>query len=427
MRTITELQETILCHNCGEIVIVFFEKYGYKLVEMLPECVKKEHDGIEGLCCACCDEEIQVMDNYYIFTVGDEIIDEIADRVGEDMGGCEHCEGEKRWNLVNAYNNDPYDKSSRMDSPEGMSISAYLYDQDVPEELFQILCTHIQCKCSYGRESGHSDDFYGGIFDLNDEIYTKRDIEDYWGFKYEAFSEFSQQYEETIEVEALHQFKTHLSHYPMLALEHKTGRAIYRTLKKHFDAKGYTVLTNGLAKLYRGRTRRMDTSVPLEKHQMWAPPVGLPQHGRYNCVGIPVLYVTDCLESIPYEIHPTHEDIIDIGEFRITKDELFIFDLGSFEPTFQGFFNEMNEETKLVKEAYLLPNFIGTCCSYIGYHGIKYEGVHGEKLSYTNYALFNIESEEDIKINNIISYKPQFTIEMKEISKLPYSTLDSEF
>ncbi|WP_229263656.1 hypothetical protein [Cohnella cholangitidis] len=394
---------------------------------MIPDCDEKEHDGIETLCCACCDEEIQLGDDYYIFTVDDEIIDDIADRIGEDIGGCEHCEGGERWNLVNAYNNDPYDQSSRMDPPEGISISDYLYHHDVPEELFPLLCTHIQCRCSYGREAGHSDDLYGGIFELDDEIYTKRDIADYWGFQYEAFCVFSEQYGETIEVEALHEFRMHLSLYPMLALEHETGRAIYRTLKKHFDAKRFSILTPGVGILYRGRTRKRDAATPLEKEQLWAPPAGLPQHGRYNCVGVPVLYVSDRLEGIPYEIHPTHEDTIDIGEFQIIKDELFLFELGSFEPTFQGFFSETNEETKAIKQVYLLPNFIGTCCSYIGYHGVKYEGVHGEKLSYTNYALFNIKPEVDIKINDVISYTPQFTIKMEKIPQFSFERLVSEF
>lgn len=303
----------------------FFENHGYKLVEMLPECFEKEHDAVETICCSCCNEEIKEGEDYYLFTVEDEIIDDIADRGGQYIGGCEHCEGEERWNLVNAYNNDPHDKSSRMDAPGGISVSEYLYDREVPEELFPLLCSHIQCRCSYGRESGHSDDPYGGIFELDDEIYTKRDIADYWGFQYEAFCEFTQQYEETIEVEALHEFRKHLSFYPMLALEHETGRAIYRTLKKHFEAKGYTVLTNGVGKLYRGRTRKRDNEVKLTKEQMWAPPAGLPQHGRYNCVGVPVLYVTDHLEGIPYEIHPNHEDIIDVGEFQIINDELFNF------------------------------------------------------------------------------------------------------
>jgi hypothetical protein len=96
------------------------------------------------------------------------------------------------------------------------------------------------------------------------------------------------------------------------------------------------------------------------------------------------------LEAIPYEINPSHEDVIDVAQFEL-KRELKIFDIGSFDPEFRGFFCEKNGETKLLKQAYLLPNYIGACCSLIGYDGVKYEGNH-TKIRYTNYALFNINS-----------------------------------
>lgn len=295
-----------------------------------------------------------------------------------------------------------------MEPSSGISVGEYLYHQGVPEELNELMCEHIQCPCGHGRYTADPNNPNSGQFDLSDDIYTKRDVAEFWGYEY--FCQFSKQYGETLEVDDLKEFKVYLSKHPMLAFRHEVGQAIYRTLEKHFAAKAYERLTPEVGTLYRGRTRKRDSKNAYSKDEMWSPPSGLPQHGRYNSVGVPVLYVSDHLESIPYEIHPTHEDVIDIGEFQLQKKEWILFDLGSFDPTFQGFFSEVNEETKTVKQAYLLPNYIGTCCSDIGYHGVKYEGVHGDRLRYTNYALFNFKPDVDITVNQVISYAPQFTI-----------------
>nr|WP_275900761.1 RES family NAD+ phosphorylase [Paenibacillus periandrae] len=393
----------------------FSGKYGHDLLGKIDGCHVITKEGKEKLSCTCCNEDIIEEDSYFILTIEDDILNDIADQVGADIGGCTYCEGEERGHFVHAFNNDPHDPSSRMEQPEGITLSEYFFDKDVPEELYQLLCTHIQCPCGHGRDAYNNDNSNRGIFEIDDDIYTKRDVADYWGFQYEEFCAFSQSYGVTIEKDDLNNFRTYLSRYPMLALKHPVGKAIYQTLEKHFEARDFSLLTPKVGTLYRGRTRKRDTPTVLTKEQMWAPPQGHPQHGRYNSIGVPVLYVADRLDAIPYEIHPTHEDVLDIGEFQILRKELHLFDLGSFDPTFQGFFNEMNEETKILKQAYLLPNFIGTCCSFIGYHGVRYEGVHDKELTYTNYALFNIEPGVDIQVRDVICYAPQFTITLEEI------------
>ncbi|CCC86287.1 hypothetical protein PPM_p0137 (plasmid) [Paenibacillus polymyxa M1] len=422
MKGIIDLNETELCLECGDLVIKFAKTHGQNIMESQENCQRKTNDQVESLSCNCCENEIEAKDTYYELTVDDNVLDSIADRIGKDIGGCTWCEGEERGYLVHLFNNDPYDKDSRMDPPEGISVNDYLSAKDVPEELYQLMCKHLQCPCGHGREVDRN--MNHGWFNLHDDIYTKQDVEEYWGHDYEQFCVFSEKYGETIEVEALKEFKVYLSNYPLLALKHDVGQAIYRTLEKHFQEKDYTVITPEFGCLYRGRTRKRDTTKPFSKENMWAPPAGLPQHGRYNCIGVPVLYVCNRLDAIPYEIHPTHEDTLDIGDFQILKDELKLFDIGSFDPNFQGFFNEENEETKALKEAYLLPNFIGACCSLIGFNGVQYEGVHSnvygnrsEYNTYINFALFNITPDKDIEINNILSYTPQITISLKEIPK----------
>lgn len=412
---ITELNDTTLCYNCGELVIDFAKKHGHDLISDQEDCNEIKHTDIDSLACDCCKCEIKQKDNYFMLTMEEDVLINIADQIGKDIAGCTNCEGDERSHLVHLYNSDPFDTSSRMDQPEGISVGEYLYDQGVPDELHDLMCNYIQCPCGHGRDSWDHDNMNGGTFEMYEDIYTKSDVATFWGYDYEEFCAFSEQYGETIEIEALREFKVYLSKYPMMAFRHEVGQAIYRTLEKHFEAKGYSILTQRVGILYRGRTRKRDTGVVLTKEQMWSPPPGLPQHGRYNCVGVPVLYVCDSLEAIPHEIHPTHEDVIDVGEFHLVSEELYLFDLGSFDPTFQGFFNEIDVETKVIKQAYLIPNYIGTCCSVIGYHGVKYEGVYNDIPAYTNYALFDVVPEREMTVRDVISYKPHFKFTLEEI------------
>jgi len=147
---------------------------------------------------------------------------------------------------------------------------------------------------------------------------------------------------------------------------------------------------------------------------MWAPPEGLPGHGRFNSIGVPVLYLTDKIEAVPYEVHPGHDQVLDVAEFIIQR-ELKLFDIGSFDPDFQGFFYEKNEDTKNLKSAYLLPNFIGTCCSHIGYDGVKYEGVQRNNLpKYVNFALFTAQENDNLIITKVTAYKPIIQIALEK-------------
>lgn len=396
----TDLIDATLCSSCGRVLYEFLKSKGYNVLQngtmMQENCCT---DAEEQLTCDNCSIDILENDIYYVVNIEDELLAEVADIISEDIGGCEHCEGNERGYFVHKFNNDPFDRSSRIDFDDvrEMNVSEYLYDQGVPEEFHELFARFIVCPCGYGRHPMHpKHNPNGGIFELHDDIYTKQGIAEFWGFDNLAFCKFAQNYGETFTVDDLLDFREFLIKYPMLAYKHPTGQAIYNVLLKHFEAKDYTILKPGHISFYRGRTRKKDSNGAYTKEQMWSPPLGEPHHGRFNTVGVPVLYVCDHLEAVPYEINPSHEDVVDIAEFELQK-ELKIFDIGSFDPDFQGFFCEKSGETKILKQAYLLPNYIGACCSEIGYDGVKYEGVHTQ-IKYTNYALFDVNKDDNVLV-----------------------------
>lgn len=399
----TGLTDTTLCSSCGSVLFDYLESKGLDVNKtMFQENCCEDLD--EGLVCDNCSVEIVVDDVFFTVEIGDEILEDVADSISEDIGGCEHCEGNNRGYYVHSYNNDPFDKSSRIefDDVRETDVSEYLYNQGVPEEFYELFARLIVCPCGYGREPRHQrHNPDGGVFELTDDIYTRVGISKFWGFDDSAFCKFAEVYGQSFSTDELDEFRDYLVNYPMLAYKHSIGQAIFNVLKSHFESEHYTIIKPSQGLFYRGRTRKKDSKVVYTKDQMWSPPTGKPQHGRYNTVGVPVLYLCDLLEAVPYEINPTHEDVIDVAVFKM-ENKLRIFDIGDFDPEFQGFFNEKNEDTNILKKAYLLPNYIGSCCSCIGYDGVKYDGVHSQ-LEYTNYALFSVQESDTLIIKGDIS------------------------
>jgi len=422
VKEIETLEDTTLCEKCLEIVLDFFRSNDFDPLIKSEESFEEINESNNDLSCDCCKVKISIDQSYGIITINDDVIETIISNLGEDVGGCEYCEGNERGYLVNAYNNDPFDTSSRMEHPEGnMSVGEYLSWKGVPDELTKMMSSYFSCpSCGRGGKTIRFDPDQGTFNEWTD-LYTKDEVNRFWGsgddFNYYSFSQFLKNCGEIVFQDDFVEFKDHLSMHPMLGYLHPTGKAIYNALKTHFHRQEYSTIATGKGSLYRGRCRAIDSSRKYKPSEMWSPPEGLPGHGRFNSIGVPVLYVTDRVDAIPYEIHPNHENVVDIAKIKIMK-ELKIFDLGSFDPEFQGFFNEKNEDTKNLKKAYLLPNYIGNCCSYLGYNGVKYEGVHNISGSiYTNYALFNITKNDHLKINSVSTYKPKLDISLRLIKQ----------
>lgn len=398
------------CNTCFD-----FLEEAAKALDITSDDLGTEIELGESTICDICNSEVS--QDGQAFLVSQDILVYMANILSEDIAGCQYCEGGRRWSIVNAYNNDPFDKSSRMDESvtEGTSVSEYLQENGVPYELVQLFSELVVCRCGYGREEAHHrHNPDGGVFDADDDLFTQGSIDDFWGFEgfdIPEFLEFTEQYGIDLSTDDFKDFRDHLIQYPMLGSEHETGKKILEALKEHFKENNYVALQTS-TRLYRGRTRKRDSQGPYSVDGMWSPPSGLPQHGRFNTIGVPVLYVTDKLDGLPFEVHPASDDLLDVAEFELMR-ELKLFDIGEFNREFAGFFNEVNEESKPLKKAYLLPNFIGTCCSYIGYDGVKYNGVHQSAGKYTNYALFNMDRMHLPASKSIITYDPGISYSLK--------------
>lgn len=404
--------ENITCASCCKELKLLFQNRGLSIKKNFNEY----HINLpvnEVIQCEFCQKKIE---NYTILSVLDEGLEQLGDVLSNEIKGCERCEGQERtefeWIAEIESDGRLHDKN----------LKNYLCDNNIHEKFHFIFLGLVNCeRCGSGKGAELDNNSKTITFSLDTLIYTRESIKDYWGLEYRDLKytvRFLADYEIKLQSQEFFQFKEFLMDYPMLATKHYVGEMIYKALEEHFATAQYIYLPEGISPLYRGRARKSDSAKIYTPDEMWAPPPGLPQHGRFNPIGVSVLYLTDNAEAIPYEIHVSQDEQVDIVEFQIVKP-LKLFDIQKFNSEFEGFFIESNVDSKLLKENYLLPNFIGNCCQHIGYDGVKYTGVQSQSdLNYNNYALF-AKSKNHVHMEPVQTYD----INVKLTLKLPPSDM----
>lgn len=389
----------IKCLKCREIIDTLIY-HGVNIDELEPQVLIVGFKDQE-LICDDCEEPFEPKE-YYFDSQADydefeaKALDCIADILSKKFDCCSHCRGSDLESFVNVCNKDIEDGEPEM-SYYGTSVKDFLFDESVPDEYHDEILSRIRC-----QNCGHGGDIYhpkhnpdGGPFEMEDRFYTEKDIDDFYGVSYDEISLLAEEYGISLEKNEFLIFRDYIYENPMLAYRDLTGQKIYELLEKLYQDTNYHIVSVG-TELYRGRTRSKDGE-QLPSSKMWNPPVGQSSHGRYNLVGVSVLYCCDSIQGIPYEIHPQHDEVADMGTFVVKKD-LKLLDVSDLFGNFVGF-SEVNNESKILKKAYLLTNFIRDCCFAIGYNGVRYKGVG--KGDYYNYAFFKFDKDEDLDVKDV--------------------------
>lgn len=119
------------------------------------------------------------------------------------------------------------------------------------------------------------------------------------------------------------------------------GEKLFEAIRRHRESGEGSILhrfdEQGNRKiLFRGRNRKSDSASIFTNAEMWVPQSGYSSHGRYNAIGVPVLYLADDRTAIPYEIHTAYDEDVVIVRFQLERDLTF-FDIGEFDNEFEGF------------------------------------------------------------------------------------------
>ncbi|PES71826.1 hypothetical protein CN512_04595 [Bacillus cereus] len=362
--------------------------------------------------CEECGDELSPTE-FYIHheTAKEEIIKIVSEKIGELLSEkfdyCSHCSSGQEIEAL-LYVAEKEDISLISDA--GEDFHDFLSEHGVPESYLDSVLKNIVCpSCNHGTgyDYGNPDN---GYFELQDKVYTNDEIDSFWGFDEQAFIEIAKKYNIDIDPSELSAFEDYLFEQPLLAYKHPIGRELYKTLNNIYLQKDYFELEIN-TKLFRGRNRGKDKK-QYTPNVMGNPPKGETSHGRYNPVGISVLYCTDDIKGVPYEIEPKKNEVTDIATFTNCK-VLNLLDIGEIFNGFEGFLSSENQESTNVRKGYLITNFIAICCIEIGFDGVKYNGANG--LGYHNYAFFTpIPEAFDVstiikEINFIPSYEFSYT------------------
>lgn len=362
----------------------------------------------EELKCELCEEVLEPFTMYFkneyeISYCKELITEKIGEILSKSIEYCSNCEGAEIEQLEYIASREEISFQTI-----GIDIWDFLSEKNVLESYHDLVVRKLVCQhCNYGKEDFHpKNNPYGGYFDLIDRIYTQEELDEFWGIDEQQLSELASKYKIDLTNNEIEYFIEFLYEKPLIAFKSETAKKFYNILEKVFNDKEYDRMKIGET-CYRGRSRGKDDG-KFKVENLNYPPLGVASHGRYNAIGVSVLYCTNDINGIPYEIEPNKNQCIDIAEFKCLE-ELKLFNIDSIFKGFSEYMSKENIESRSLKKNYLLTNFISDSCSDIGYDGIIYKSAGN--LPHKNIAVFRdsvkfLEPDLEVKTREyLIQYK----------------------
>ncbi|TKI45573.1 RES family NAD+ phosphorylase [Bacillus mycoides] len=324
-------------------------------------------DGIK--ICPNCQNELS-LNEYFIEGVLDfevEISEIIAQNINEDIAECQSCNEDKI--LYEQKHGDVDNLTTVFELVSGYGL---------PEKIEGLVYEKIKCRC-------------GNELEYDQPFVTEEELENWYDSNINVvIGTFG------IPSEDAEEFIQFLLKNPMMGIEHTVGKYILARIK---EQKIPNLVDINPGEIYfRGRKRN-----PLEKiesyieDELWSPPHGISNQGRFNPSGISALYLADNQEIILEELNVCENEVADIGEFVILES-IRVWDICDLDIDLLSI-PSLNTGSSLSYE-YVFPNFIAQCLTLVGINGIKYSSTKGPG---ENVCLFSFEKQKDIGINNIKS------------------------
>ncbi|EOR22392.1 hypothetical protein A499_18424 [Niallia nealsonii AAU1] len=373
------------CNYCCQAEL--FNAFDLLDEEYIPGAVQVSDLEEELVKCPKCNRLLE--DDNYIVEDEEELLTEsleyLASKINQRIYECQYC----NWTII------PYEQQNG-DPINLNSVGELVDNYFIPTELKPRLSRELRCRC-------------GNPVALDDPYVSEKEVSDWFNDEVEyIIVTFGISADETQE------FILFLQQNPMLGLAHPVGQKIFSKVEAG-DLPGIEELSVGSI-YYRGRTRnKYQRLVPFIDEELWNPPIGIPQQGRFNPPGVTNLYLGSLEEAVLLEISPSSNDIVDIAEFEIQR-KLKVFNSTRADiDIFASMVKENNGYTNSYE--YIFPNFLSQCLAYHGFNGIIYTSVKDEKA--LNLCLFNFIKDEDIRITklhvnaNLTDYADPFGINPK--------------
>lgn len=345
--------------------------------------VSPEHwaQHMRGAKCPKCKTPLELADRlvYTSDNFRSELVECVAKVISEaSIAECPYCSQE-----VIPYH---YGRGTALDLP---NVSEVLrYDYEVPADLYDDVLGLVRCRRGH---KVHEEDPIVSDWRLKNWYGEEDPDHDRWEWLNEMVQTFK------LTRNAVMHFKESLIRLPMMALHHKVGKQVLDAIRNG-DVPGIGFLQQGLT-LYRARTRDIgERKASFLPEEMWAPPAGKAKQGRFNPVGVPVLYLGDsertCIKEVG--LKKIEDEVADVGEFVLLR-KMKVWDLRDTDLT--EFVSELSATKNPVSANYLFSNFLSQCCSLAGVDGVVYSSTKHSRG--WNIALFHYIEGETLQLTGI--------------------------
>ena len=203
-----------------------------------------------------------------------------------------------------------------------------------------------------------------------------------------------------------YELKSIIEETPFIVLKFNLASETFSLIEDFFSKSQSTKITNVL---YRGR--KIEGRRPIKKDFL-APPKDKTSDGRYNHLGIPVIYAANSAITCYNELRKPKVQIW-ISEFLITK-KLKLLDLTDIDDyttkgnllqaiVWSSLATAKTKSNDWHKPEYYFTRFISDSCKYLGFDGIKYPSVQiGDGF---NYVFFDVSLLKESDIDRIYKYE----------------------
>lgn len=366
------------------------------------ECICKNCGNLISKSESYFEDKEELMTRLYHF-IGKELTDKIK--------GCERCSEPAE--IFTSIQHGGYFEEE--DDVKGMidDLDTSIEVRDFIEDHFGIdpideIVHSIQCPvCGFGSGPDYDEKIDHDFFDEFSEIYTKESLDEFYERFYGEIEEIEKEVSllaSELTMEELVGLKNEYIQNKLYVSHNKAFLRLEEVIKSLYEEGGYYPLASGRT-IFRTRTMELGyqiSELPSDD-KLWEPPYGISGHGRYNDIGVSVLYCANNLDVLREEVPLDQGKEYVYAKFILSKTLKmfpinFVFKRGKDKQSdFDGLISQPSKsDSKSFRIEYIMSNIVAAICLKIGYSGIAYKSTKCPES--INYAFLRFEKNVEIKM-----------------------------
>lgn len=406
----------MICTRCDEFkIILAVEEYivrsapekGNFLEKLFDELSLKQE--VESIC-RNCGNKISKSESYFD---DDELMERLYHFIGEQLTskieGCQFCSvpAERKAEIRHGGLLEKEDDVEGMidDLDTSIEVGEFIYDQFGLDSIDEIVKSMYCPKCCFGSGPNYDEKTNHSFFDDFSEIYTQESLDEFDERFYGEIEEIEKEVSllaNELTMEELVDLKDEYIQNKLYVSQNKAFLKLEQVIKSLYENGCYYPLASGRTIF---RTRTMDLGYQISKlpsdDKLWEPPYGVSGHGRYNDIGVSVLYCANNLDVLREEVPLDQGKEYVYAKFILSKTLKmfpinFVFKRGKDKQSdFAGLISQpSNSDSKSFKIEYIMSNIVAAICLKIGYNGIAYKST--KCPASINYAFLRFDKENEL-------------------------------